>query len=335
MTGLLQTPIAHLHLSNEETQQHGPVQQPRSCRRRGGGCRKFVIQNVRFVVCEIIVGQEIDCPCSLTENSTYKYASFVIGKGYVEECGQTSMNDDSFVGYRLLSLRATAHEPVGATDHVSRCSSTLLFVCQQCCFFCSLATPFLDVLDIAVLSATPFRQTNFCDISYAWDWLVVEYISGTWSNRTGHVQAPGVTNNAAQQYCWTRRDKLQLAMVYNPFCVCVIRLPRTNAPTDANAFFGHTTYFLAILFCHLQARGQDITSSNVRKGHPHLDLRMHSSPRPAPLPQSSLPQQSLRWLRLHLGIPHSDSSAHVSTLPFLHPRRRSHRTPQCKRSPSC
>ena len=225
MTGLLQTPIAHLHLSNEETQQHGPVQQPRSCRRRGGGCRKFVIQNVRFVVCEIIVGQEIDCLCSLTENSTYKYASFVIGKGYVEECGQTSMNDDSFVGCHFLSLRATAHESVGATDHVSRSSSTLLFVRQQCCFFCSLATPFFDVLDIAVLSAIPFRQTNFCDISYAWDWLIVDYISATWSNRTGHVQAPGVTNDAAQQYCWTRRDNLQLAMVYNPFCVYVYGFP--------------------------------------------------------------------------------------------------------------
>lgn len=79
-----------------------------------------------------------------------------------------------------------------------------------------------------MLSATPFRWTNFCTISYNSDWLVVDYISGTWSNRTGHVQAPGVTNDAAQLYCWTRRENLQLSMVYNPFRVYDFQNKRTN-----------------------------------------------------------------------------------------------------------
>jgi hypothetical protein len=79
-----------------------------------------------------------------------------------------------------------------------------------------------------VLSATPSRQTNFFKILYTSDWLVVDYISGTWSDRTGHVQAPGVTNDAAQLYCWTWRENLQLIMVYNPFLVYGFQNRRTN-----------------------------------------------------------------------------------------------------------
>jgi hypothetical protein len=48
----------------------------------------------------------------------------------------------------------------------------------------------------------------------------------------GHVQAPGVTNDAAQLYCWIRGENLQLTMIYNTLFMYNIQLPGQTHQTQ-------------------------------------------------------------------------------------------------------